>query len=138
MAQQVESDDRHSIRRTADVGDVQRRTARAEAIAEREGTRARQEAKVEAGTVAAEVDGIGPERIGGRAEANLLIDADRRVSRDISRDDRADRREEDRGTAAARAGTAVAGRGIADAERAGREVGVEDGQAAEVEVGLVG
>ena len=138
MAQQVESDDRHSIRRTGDVGDVQRRTARTEAIAEREGTRARQEAKVEAGAVAAEVDGIGPERIGGRAEANLLIDADRRVSRDISRDDRADRSEEDCGTAAARAGTAVGGRGIADAERTGRKVGVEDRQAAEVEVGLVG
>ena len=138
MAQQVESDDRHSIRRTGDVGDVQRRTARAEAIAKREGTCARQEAKVEAGAVAAEVDGIGPERIGGRAEANLLIDADRRVSRDISRDDRADRREEDCGTAAARTGATVSGRGVAHAERAGREVGVEDGQVAEVQVGLVG
>ena len=138
VAKQVEIDDRGVGRGGSDVGDVQRRTARAEAIAKREGARAGEEADAEAGAVAAEVDRIGPPGVGGRAEADRLVDADRRVGRDVVRDDRADWSEQDCRTTAARTAGAVGGRGIADAERTGRKVGVEDRQAAEVEVGLVG
>ena len=138
MAREVHRRGRRRAGARVAIADVDRRAARARAIADHEAARDVVEVEDRAGALAADGQRVDVEGVDARAETDRVVDvADGRIHQEGGRHDGA-RGSQDQHRAGAAAGAAVGVRGVADADEAAREAGVEGAEARHVDDGAVG
>ena len=138
MTREVHRRGRRRARGGVAIADVDRRAARARAIADHEAARDVVEVEDRTGAFAADGQRVDVEGVDARAETDRVVDiADGRIHQERGRHDGARGSQDEHGAGAA-AGATVAIRGITDANEAARKAGIEGAEARHVDNGAVG